>query len=107
MFSKLSHIVNSIVQNLTILLDWFEEANVYFCDHFGLLGQVVFNLVFFYFIFLILFKISKAAFDVVFYVVLPALVFSFVTSFVLPFTFVTILPICLGLLIVVNILRFV
>jgi len=107
MFPKLVHIANSVVQGFTVLLDWFEEANVYFCDHFGLLGQVAFTLIFFCFLFLILFKISKAAFNVIFYVVLPALVFSFVTSFVLPFTFATILPICVGLLIVVNIFRFV
>jgi hypothetical protein len=107
MFPKLVHIANRVVQGLTVLLDWFEQANVYFCDHFGLLGQVTFNLVLFYFLFLILFRISKAAFDVVFYVVLPALVFSFVTSFVLPFTFATVLPICVGLLIVANIFRFV
>jgi len=105
MFSKLFCILNSIVQNFRILLEWFKEANLYFYDHFGLLGQLAFDLVLFYFLFLILFKIFKAAFDIVFYVVIPSLVLSFVTSFVLPFTFVTILPICVGLLIVVNIFR--
>lgn len=105
MFSKLSNIVNSVVQNLTVPLDWFEEVNVYFHDHFGLMGQVAFNLVLFYLIFLILSKIFKATFDVVFYVAIPSVVLSFLTSFVLPYTFVTILPFCLGLLIVVNIFR--
>jgi len=105
MFPKLFCILNSIVQNLRILLDWFKEANLYFYDHFGLLGQLAFDLILFFFLFLILFRIFKAAFDLVFYVVIPSLVLSFVTSFVLPFTFATILPICVGLLIVVNILR--
>jgi hypothetical protein len=105
MFPKLFSILNSIVQNFGILLDWFKEANLYFYDHFGRLGQLAFDLVLFYFLFLILFKIFKAAFDIVFYVVIPSLVLSFVTSFVLPFTFATILPVCVGLLIVVNIFR--
>jgi hypothetical protein len=105
MFPKLFSILNSIVQNLTILQDWFKEVNLYFHNHFGLLGQLAFDLVLFYFLFLIFFKIFKAAFDIVFYVVIPSLVLSFVTSFVLPFTFATILPICVGLLIVVNIFR--
>lgn len=105
MFSKISHIVNSVVQNLTIPLDWFEEINVYFHDHFGLWGQVAFNIVLFYFIFLVLSKIFKATFDVVFYVAIPSLVLSFLTSFVLPYAFVTILPFSLGLLILVNIFR--
>jgi hypothetical protein len=90
---------------LKILLDWFKDANLYFYNHFGLLGQLAFDLVLFYFLFLILFKIFKTAFDIVFYVVVPSLVLSFATSFVLPFTFATVLPICVGLLIVINIFR--
>ena len=107
MFPKLSHIINSVVQTLTALLDWFEEANVYFHNHYGLMGQLAFNLVLFGFLFMILFKISKATIDFVFYVVIPSVVLSFLTSFVLPYTFVTILPLCVGILIVVNIFRFV
>ena len=105
MLSKLSDILDSVAQNFTVLRDWFENANLYLHNHFGFWGQLVFYLVLFYFLFLILFNISKAAFNLVFYVILPALVLSFVTSFVLPFTFATILPICVGLLIVVNIFR--
>ena len=105
MLSKLVHMLSSAVQNLTILLTWFKDVNLYLRDHFGLPGQLAFDLVLFYFLFLILSKIFKAAFDLVFYVVIPSLVLSFVTSFVLPFTFATILPVCVGLLIVVNIFR--
>jgi hypothetical protein len=105
MFPKLFCILNSVVQNFRILLDWLKDANLYFYNHFGLLGQLAFDLVLFYFLFLILFKIFKAAFDFVFYVVIPSLVLSFVTSFVLPLAFATVLPVCVGLLIVVNILR--
>lgn len=107
MFSKLFHVVSSVVQNLTVFLDWFKDANLYFHDHFGLLGQLAFDLVLFYFLFLVISKIFKAALEVVFYVVIPSLVLSFVTSFVLPFAFATILPVSVGLLIVVNIFRFV
>jgi hypothetical protein len=56
-------------------------------------------------LFLIAFKVTKALFDVAFYVVVPSLVVSWVSSFLLPFTFTSILPVCLAALIVVNILR--
>lgn len=107
MFSKLFHIISSSGQNFAILLNWFKDANLYFHDHFGVLGQLAFDLVLFYFLFLIITKIFKATFELVFYVVIPSLVLSFVTSFILPFAFATILLVCVGLLIVVNIFRFV
>ena len=107
MFPELFHIVNSVAQKFTILRDWFENVNLYLYNHFGFWGQLAFCLVLIYFLLLILFKISKAAFDVVFYVIIPSLVLSFLTSFVLPFTFATVLPVCVALLIVVNVFRFV
>jgi hypothetical protein len=105
MFPKLLLIVSSAAQNLRIFVDWFKAVNLYFHSHFGLLGQLAFDLALFYFLFLVVSKIFKAAFELVLYVVIPSLVLSFVTSFVLPFTFATILPMCVGLLIVVNIFR--
>lgn len=105
MFPKLLHIANSVIQGLNVLLDWFEKANVYFRDNYGLMGQLAFNLVLFSFLFLIFFKISKATFDFVFYVIFPSFILAFLTSFVLPYTFVTALPIYVGLLLVVNIFR--
>jgi hypothetical protein len=107
MFPKLLLIVSSAAQNLRIFVDWFKAVNLYFHGHLGLLGQLAFDLALFYFLFLVVSKIFKAAFELVFYVVIPSLVLSFVTSFVLPFTFATILPMCVGLLIVVNIFRLV
>lgn len=102
MFPKLLHIVNSVIQGFTTLLDWFGEANLYFGENFGPMGQLTFNLVLFSFLFLILFKVSKATLNFVFYVILPSLALSFLASFVLPYTLVTVLPFCVGLLIVVN-----
>jgi hypothetical protein len=107
MLPKLFHIISSAGQNFAIFVDWFKDANLYFHDHFGLLGQLAFDLILFYFLFLIITKIFKATFEIVFYVVIPSLILSFVTSFVLPFAFATILLVCVGLLIVVNIFRFV
>jgi hypothetical protein len=105
MLPTLIQIANSLVQGFTILVDGFKQACVHFYAHFGPFGQVAFILVLFYLIFLILCKILKASLDVVFYVVLPSVILSFLTSFVLPYTFVTVLPFCVGLLIVVNIFR--
>jgi hypothetical protein len=105
MFPTLSHIANSVGQSFAVLLDWFEKANVYFHDHFGLTGQVTFNVALFGLLFLILMKISKAAFKAVAYVIIPSVILSFLTSFVLPCTFLTALPFCAGFLIAVNIIR--
>jgi hypothetical protein len=105
MFPTLSHIANSVAQGFGVLLDWFEKANVYFHDHFGLTGQLTFNLTLFGLLFLILMKISKAAFKAVAYVIIPSLILSFLTSFALPYSFLTVLPFCAGFLIVVNIIK--
>lgn len=105
MFPNFPHIANSIVQGLTILLDWFKQANVYSYAHFGLFGQIAFLFILFYLIFLILSRVLKASLDVVFYVAIPSMILSLLTTFVLPYTFVTVLPFCVGLSILVNIFR--
>lgn len=102
---KLAHIANSLVQGFTILLDWFEKANVYFHDHFGLTGQVTFNVALFGLLFLILTKISKVAFKAVAYVIIPSLILSFLTCIVLPYAFLTVLPFCAVFLIAVNLIK--
>jgi len=105
MLPILIQIANSVVQGFTILVDWFKQANVYFYAHFGLFGQIAFIFVLFYLIFLILSRVLKASLDVVFYVAIPSVILSFLTTFILPYAFVTVLPFCVGLLIVVNIFR--
>ncbi len=105
MLPKLAHIANSVVQSFTVLLDWFEETNVYLHDHFGLTGQVTFNLALFGLLFLTFFKISKAVFNLLIYFVLPSLALSFLASFVLPYTFLMVLPFCAGFFIAVNIVK--
>jgi hypothetical protein len=105
MLPKLAHIANSVVQSFTVLLDWFEEANVYLHGHFGLAGQVTLNLALIAFLFLVLFKISKVVFNLLIYVVIPSLALSFIASFVLPYTFLMVLPFCAGFFIAVNIVK--
>jgi hypothetical protein len=82
-----------------------EEANLFVYAHLGFWGQLAFDLILFYVLFLIAFKITRALFDVAFYVIVPSVVLSWVSSFLFPFAFVSILPVCLAALIVVNIFR--
>jgi hypothetical protein len=100
-----TQILNAALDVLGAPIRLIEETNLFVYGHLGLWGQLAFDLVLFYLLFLIAFKVTKALFDVAFYVVVPSLVVSWVSSFLLPFTFTSILPVCLAALIVVNILR--
>jgi hypothetical protein len=82
-----------------------EEANLFVYAHLGFWGQLAFDLILFYVLFLIAFKVTRALFDVAFYVIVPSVILSGVSSFLFPFAFVSILPVCLAALIVVNIFR--
>ncbi len=98
-------ILNSMATVFALPIKWFEEANLFFYSHWGLLGQLAFDLVVFYVLFLVAFKVTRAVFDIVFYVIVPSVVLSLVSSFILPFAFGSILPICIAALIVINIFR--
>lgn len=101
----LTQILNSAVQVLGAPIRLIEEANLFVYAQLGFWGQLAFDLILFYVLFLIAFKVTRALFDVAFYVIVPSVVLSWVSSFLLPFAFASILPVCLAALIVVNILR--
>jgi hypothetical protein len=101
----LTQIVNSIAEVLALPIKLVEEANLFIYAHLGTFGQLAFDLVLFYLLFLIAFKVTKAVFDIAFYVIVPSVVLSVVSSFVLPFAFGSILPVCVALLIVINVFR--
>lgn len=98
-------ILNSMLDVFAFPIQWIEEANMFFYAHFGLMGQLAFDLILFYILFLIAFKVTKAIFNVAFYVVVPSIALSLVSSFLLPFGFGSILPVCVAVLIVINIFR--
>jgi hypothetical protein len=97
--------LNTILQFFALPIQWFKMTNSFVYAHVGFWGQVAFDLVFFYFLFLIVFKVTQTAIKCVFYVMVPSLVLSFVSSFILPFSLAFILPVCVGLLIVINIVK--
>jgi hypothetical protein len=101
----ITQILTSILNVLSFPIQWIEEANMFFHAHFGLMGQLAFDLILFYILFLIAFKVTKAIFNVAFYVVVPSIALSLVSSFLLPFAFGSILPVCVAVLIVINIFR--
>lgn len=101
----MTHVLNSIVEAFALPMKLIEEANLFFYAHLGVLGQLAFDLILFYLLFLIAFKVIKAVFDIAFYVIVPSVVLSLVSSFILPFTFGSILPVCVAVLIVVNTFR--
>lgn len=101
----ITRILNSTLEVLAVPIKLVEEANLFFYVHLGFWGQLAFDLVLFYVLFLIAFKVTRAVFDITFYVIVPSVVLSGVSSFVLPFAFGSILPVCIALLIVINIFR--
>ncbi len=101
----LTQILNSMAGVFALPIKLIEEANLFVYAHLGFWGQLAFDLILFYVLFLIAFKITRALFDVAFYVIVPSVVLSWVSSFLFPFAFVSILPVCLAALIVVNIFR--
>ncbi len=101
----LSQIINSIAEISLAPIKLVEEANLFFYAHLGFWGQLAFDLILFYLLFLIAYKVIRAVFDVAFYVIVPSVILSLVSSFVFPFAFVAILPMCLAVLIMINIFR--
>ena len=97
--------LNTILQVFALPIQWFKVANSFVYAQVGFWGQLAFDLLLFYLLFLIAFKVTQAAIKCVFYVAVPSVVLSFVSSFVLPFSFVSILPVCVALLIMINILK--
>jgi hypothetical protein len=105
MSSVFSHIVDSLADVLSVPIGLIEEANLFFHSHLGLYGQLAFDLVLLYLVFLLVYKVSRAVLDTALYVILPSVVLSLVSSFFLPIAFAYLLPVCVAALIVVNIIR--
>ena len=103
--SVITQIINLATDVFALPIKLVEEANLFLYAHLGFWGQLAFDLILFYVLFLVAFKVTRALFDITFYVIVPSLVLSYVTSFVLPFAFGSILVVSVTLLIVVNIFR--
>ncbi len=101
----LTQITNSVGETLALPIRLIEEANLFVYAHLGPLGQLAFDLILFYVLFLIACKAAKALFDVAFYVIVPSVALSLVSSFLLPLGFGSILPVFVVVLIAINIIR--
>ncbi len=101
----LTQILESIAEVLSLPIRLIEEANLFFHSHLGFYGQLAFDLVLLYLLFLVAYKITRAVFDTALYVVIPSVILSLVSSLFLPYAFGYILPVCVAALIVVNIFR--
>jgi hypothetical protein len=99
----------SIIQNIFSFFEtfvrWIIQFNRYTHSQFGIFAQVALNLLIFYFLFLLVSRVVKAMFDLTRYVILPSVILSGITSFILPYGFLTLLPFFIGVLIVINLLR--
>jgi hypothetical protein len=102
MFSK---IIQEIIKHLKEALDWFWSFNLYIQQNFGVFAQIVFDLLFFYFLLMLLGKIFKATLHLLFYILVPSLVLAFLTSLFIPYPFFNILPFFVCLLLGINLLR--
>jgi hypothetical protein len=97
--------LNSVLEVFAVPIQWVKEANSMVYSHFGFWGQLAFDLLVVYFLILIVYKVTQTAIKCIFFIAVPSLVLSFVSSFILPFGFASILPVCVALMIMVNIFR--
>ena len=99
----------SIIQNIFSVFEtfarWIIQLNLYTHSQLGIFAQVALDLLIFYFLFLLISRVVKAMFDLTRYVILPSVILSGVTSFILPYSFLNLLPFFIGVLIVINLLR--
>jgi hypothetical protein len=99
------HILNFVNEILAVPIQWFKVVNALVYSHLGFWGQITFDLLLLYLLFLIIFKVTQAVIRCVFYIVIPSLVLSLASSYFLPFSLSVILPVCVVLLIAINIVR--
>lgn len=102
---KLALIIENIILFFKTGYEWFVQLNHYVKGNFGFFAQVALNLAIFYFLFLLVTKMIKVAFDMLKFVVLPSLLLTGITSFFLPYTFFSLLPFSVGAMIIINLLR--
>ena len=97
--------IHKLAQKWDLPLEWFFSLNDYARDRFGFWGQLALNLAIFYLAFLILTRLLKTGFDMTKYVVLPGLILCGITSYFLPYAFIHLLPFCIAIMILINLLR--
>lgn len=97
--------IEKLADKWNLPLDWFFSLNYYVSERFGFFGQLALNLVIFAFAFLLFTKFVKASLEMVKFVVLPGLILCGITSYFLPYTFVNLLPFCIGVMLIINFLR--
>jgi len=102
MFPK---IVQEIIRYSKEALDWFWSLNLYIQQNFGVFTQVAFDLLFFYFLLMLLGKIFKATLTLLLYILVPSFVLAFLTSLFIPYPFFNILPFFVCALLGINLLR--
>lgn len=97
--------INSIYEILAVPIQWFKAANALVYSHLGIWGQLAFDLLLLYLLVLIVLKVTKVVVRFALFVVLPSVALTFASSYFLPFSISVILPICVVLMIAINIAR--
>jgi hypothetical protein len=94
---------NSVYEMLAVPIQWFKVVNALVYNHLGFWGQLAFDLLLLYLLVMIVLKVTKVVIRCVLFVALPSLVLSFVSSYFLPFSISVILPVCVVLMIAINV----
>lgn len=97
--------IDKLAHSWNLPLNWFFNLNDYAREQFGFFGQLALNLVIFYCLFLLVSRLLKTGFEMVKFVVLPGLVLCGITSYFLPYAFVHLLPFCIGVMVMINLLK--
>ena len=98
-------VTNSIYEILAVPIQWFKAANALVNSHLGIWGQLAFDLLLLYLLVLIVIKVTKVVVRFALFVVLPSVALTFASSYFLPFSISIILPVCVVLMITINIAR--
>ena len=95
--------INSVYEILAVPIQWFKAANALVNSHLGIWGQLAFDLLLLYLLVLIVLKVTKVVVRFALFVVLPSVALTFASSYFLPYNISIILPVCVALMIAINI----
>jgi hypothetical protein len=105
MLIQIAHILQVVLSYLKLFVKWFYGMNQYVNAHLGLFVQVALDLLILYIIFMVIYKIIKLSFRILFRIVIPSVVLAGVVFFFTSYSFLTILPIFVCILVAISLIR--
>jgi hypothetical protein len=105
MLTEIASILQAVLSYSKLFVKWFSEMNHYVNANFGLFFQLALDLLILYIVFMIIYQIIKLSFRIVFRILIPAIILAGIVIFFTPYSFFSILPIFVCLLIAINLIK--